>query len=145
MITPIFDLEQPVHQRVLGQLEDDQIIWLASVRPDGRPHNVPVWFLWHEGTVLIFSEERTQKIRNLRHRGAVVLALETRDGGEEIAFFDGTAEISPEPAAAWLPRVGERYATKYADGLRRIGKTLEEMMATYTEVIVVTPTKMTAW
>lgn len=145
MTTPLFDQPPPVHRRVLGQLDDDQIIWLASVRPDGRPHNVPIWFLWHDETVLILSEERTQKIRNLRHSGAVVLSLETGDAGEEVAFFDGTAEISPEPAAAWLPRIGERYAAKYADGLGRQGNTLEQMAVTYTQVIVVTPTKLTAW
>lgn len=144
-MTDLFDSGNAVHRRVIAQLDDDLIIWLTSTRPDGRPHSVPVWFLWHEGRFLIYSEPKTQKIRNLRRRGDVVLALETRDAGEEVAFFDGTAEISAEPASAWLPRIGDAYRAKYAGDDPDRDRILAAMPATYTEVIVVTPTRLTAW
>ena len=45
------------------------------MRADGRPHLVPVWFLWDGETLLIFSEPEKQKVRNLRANGQVSLAL----------------------------------------------------------------------
>jgi hypothetical protein len=31
------------------RLEAEQNIWLSSVQPDGRPHLIPVWFVWRGG------------------------------------------------------------------------------------------------
>ena len=30
--------------RVRRFLETEPVVWMATVRPDGRPHIVPVWF-----------------------------------------------------------------------------------------------------
>lgn len=40
--------------------------WVATVRPDGRPHLTPVWGLWVEGAFYFGSGPRTRKARNLR-------------------------------------------------------------------------------
>ena len=37
------------------RLRTDQIAWLGTVRPDGRPHLVPIWFLWDGESVLFFT------------------------------------------------------------------------------------------
>ena len=50
MSTTIFDMTKPEHQKALGKLQQDQIAWFGSVRPDGRPaHRFRSGFLWHEG------------------------------------------------------------------------------------------------
>ncbi len=144
-MTSVFDDDNAAHQHALRRLREDEIGWLGSVRPDGRPHVAPVWFFWHEGEILIFSEERTQKIRNLHHASNVLLHLDSADEGEDIAIVEGTARISDRPAMEWMPDIGQAYRTKYAGGLAIIGKTLEEMLATYTQVIIITPVKVIAW
>ncbi|HEV2529630.1 MAG TPA: pyridoxamine 5'-phosphate oxidase family protein [Thermomicrobiales bacterium] len=144
-MTMVFNEADPEHQHALRRLQDDEIGWLGSVRPDGRPHTAPVWFFWHDGRILIFSEERTQKIRNLRHAGNVTLNLDSADEGEDIVIVEGTAEISDRPAMDWMPEMGEAYRAKYTNGLAIIGKTLEAMLATYTQVIIITPVKLIAW
>jgi len=30
--------------RILRFLEQEAVVWLATVRPDGSPHLVPTWF-----------------------------------------------------------------------------------------------------
>lgn len=141
MSTTVFDTTNPTHQKALGKLDNDLIAWFGSARPDGRPHTVPVWFLWHDGQVIVLSEEKTQKVRNVRHSEHVVVSLETEGTGADVVILDGTAEISRENATAWIPRIGDRYTTKYADGLAGSGITVDQMAAQYTQVIVVTPTK----
>ena len=145
MTTDVFDQQQPAHQKALAKLAGDQIAWLGSIRPDGRPHNVPVWFLWHEDQAIVFSETKTQKIRNLRHDSHVVLTLESGGDGSDVVILDGTATISDDDTTRWLARIGDAYGTKYAGGLAGLGMDLASMASKFDHVIVITPSKLTAW
>jgi nitroimidazol reductase NimA-like FMN-containing flavoprotein (pyridoxamine 5'-phosphate oxidase superfamily) len=39
--------------------------WIATRRPDGRPHTMPVGVVWDDGTFYLVTGPRTQKGRNL--------------------------------------------------------------------------------
>ena len=43
--------------RIRRFLETEPVVWLSSVRPDGNPHLVPVWFWW-DGEALVADAER---------------------------------------------------------------------------------------
>jgi PPOX class probable F420-dependent enzyme len=58
-------------RHIAQRLLTEPIIWLGTVRPDGRPHNVPVWFAWQDPTILIFSEPKAAKVRNMQRSAAV--------------------------------------------------------------------------
>jgi hypothetical protein len=47
----MLDLSGSQGAHIDARLRHEPIIWLSSVRPDGRPHLVPIWFLW-DGAVL---------------------------------------------------------------------------------------------
>lgn len=123
------------------RLEQETIIWLSTVRPDGRPHLVPVWFLWHEGKILIFSKP-DQKIRNLHANPNVMLALEALDGGEDVVLIEGQASILE---VGQLSPVMASYAHKYAEGLKGLGTSAEQMAAIYNQAILISPTRFNAW
>ena len=63
----MLDLTNPKHAHVEERLRTNRILWLGSVRPDGRPHLVYVFFLWDGKHILIFSQPTSQKIRNVQH------------------------------------------------------------------------------
>src|SRR5690242_9108963 len=97
------DVSQPKDAHIDERLRADVIIWLTSVRPNGRPHSVPVWFLWDGASVLVFSQP-DQKIRNLRANPAVVVALDNTAGGEDVVLFEGEAALlDPGSVAVTLP------------------------------------------
>lgn len=146
MTTPFeFDPGDPVHARSLARLESERIGWLGTVGRDGYPHAVPIWFLWHEGRVLIFSEPRTAKVRDIRENDRVLLHLEAGADGERFTVMKGVAALSPDPASEWLDRVGEAYGQKYRSGLAGLKLTLPEMAARYSVVIEIIPHKLLAW
>jgi PPOX class probable F420-dependent enzyme len=117
------------------RLRAEPIIWLSSVRPDGRPHLVPVWFLWDGAAILIFSKPAAQKVRNLRHNPQVVLALDSADEGEDVVVLEGRAELLADGAPqSTLPE----YAEKYAALMARLGMAVEWHAAEYTQAIRVT-------
>ncbi len=132
------DLANPKDPHVDERLRKNLIIWLSSVRPDGRPHLVPVWFLWDGKNILIFSQPNTQKIRNLRQNTNVILALDDTKDGEDVVMLEGKAEFLNDPAVnPTLPA----YAAKYDSELKSMGYTAEAMAAEYAQAIRITPTR----
>ena len=137
MSQPSLDLSQPKHAHADERLRKDLMIWLATVRPDGRPQLVPVWFLWDGHRILIFSKN-DYKIRNLQNNNRVMLALDDTKGGGDVVMVEGEAALlehgSVTPA---LPAYAEKYAAKFA----QYNWTGELMGQQYTEPISITPTK----
>jgi PPOX class probable F420-dependent enzyme len=64
-------------ERVEARLRHNLIAWLTSVRPDGQPVSVPVWFLVRDdSTILVYSQPGKAKLRNLAGNPRVSLALD---------------------------------------------------------------------
>lgn len=64
--------------RALGQLESADSMatwWLATTRPDGRPHVAGVGAKWVDGTVYVVSGGGTRKSRNLAGNPNCVLSI----------------------------------------------------------------------
>ena len=134
----MLDLTNTREAHVNRRLRDEPILWLASVRPDGRPHLVPVWFLWDGTSILIFSKPNQQKLRNIAHNPRVMLALDTADQGDDVVTLEGVAELLPDGTFdATLPA----YAAKYEALLRRLGMDAPEMASLYSQAVRVTPTR----
>ena len=121
------------------RLRTEPIVWLSTVRPDGRPHLVPVWFLWDGQAILFFSQPRAQKVRNLRHNHQVVLALNADDEGEDVVIVEGEATLLP---AGTVTSALPAFVEKYAQLMARIETTPEAMAASYTQAIQVLPRRV---
>ena len=81
--------------------------WLATVRPDGRPHVMPLGVLWIDGGFFFTSGPGTRKARNLaaEPRCTLTVALDPFD-----VIVEGTAERVTDEAA--LRRVRDVYAAE---------------------------------
>ncbi|WP_431972168.1 TIGR03667 family PPOX class F420-dependent oxidoreductase [Nocardia sp. bgisy134] len=125
-----------VEDRLRGNL----IAWLTTVRPDGRPDSVPVWFLLREDeTILIYSQPSKQKLRNVASNPHVSLGLDVTDIGRDIVRLEGTAELAPDlPPADREPR----YAAKYAERIGAMFGTPAEFAAMFSAALVITPRRL---
>jgi len=54
------DQTKPNNAHVDQRLREEPMIWFTTVRADGRPHTVPVWFWW-DGSSL-YSKLRTSPL-----------------------------------------------------------------------------------
>jgi len=54
------------------RLQTERNIWLATTRPDGRPHLVPIWFVYEAGRFYICTQAQSVKARNLQSNSAVI-------------------------------------------------------------------------
>jgi F420H(2)-dependent biliverdin reductase len=64
---------------LMARLIDDRNVWLATVRPNGRPHLVPTWFVFVDGKFWIGTGAASVKVRNLTANPRAVVSLEDGD------------------------------------------------------------------
>lgn len=86
--------------------------WLATARPDGRPHLMPVWGVW-DGRALWFSDANgSRKVRNLRERPRCSVST---DNAHEPVVLEGDAFVvdDPEQLRQALDLENRKYGTDY--------------------------------
>lgn len=125
---------------VEGRLRDDLIAWLVTVRPSGQPDATPIWFVWQEGKLVMFSKPSQTKLANLAANPRVTVVLDDTRGGGDVARILGTAEHDPSfPAPHEIPA----YVEKYGDHVAGVGfADTEAFGAEYSAPIVITPQKL---
>ena len=133
----ILDPARSEDQHIAERLRANLIVWLTTMRSDGRPHMAAVWFLWEGDTILIFSQPN-QKVRNLRASPSVALALDDTKDGDDAITIEGQAELLP--AGTVTPEY-QPYAAKYAAKLTEMGWSPADMAQAYSQAIRITPTR----
>ena len=94
---PMLDLSESRQAGIAARLQQEEFAYFTTVRPDGRPHTVPVCFVWDGATILIFSPPETTKIRNLRQNPQVSLALDSFGRDNTPVVVEGAAALVNEP------------------------------------------------
>jgi PPOX class probable F420-dependent enzyme len=125
--------------RAACRLENDQIVWLTTVGPDGTPQPSPVWFLWDGDTALIYSQPATPKLRNIERHPRVSLNFNCTPNGGDVVILTGDARVD---SGAAPDRLDAAYAAKYADGIRSIGMTPDTFVQEYSVAIRIRPTSL---
>jgi len=125
---------------VQGRLRANLMAWLTTVRPDGQPDSVPVWFLLRDDeTILIYSQSAKIKLRNIGHNPRVALGLDVTDIGRDIVRIDGTAEHVPGfPPADQVPE----YMVKYAERIGANFGTASRFAELFPEALIITPGRL---
>jgi predicted pyridoxine 5'-phosphate oxidase superfamily flavin-nucleotide-binding protein len=96
------DSPVPAEQR----LDQARNVWLATVRPDGRPHLVPIWFVTDGDRWYICTAPGSIKARNLHSNPRVALALED---GDQPYIVEGLAR----PVALATADIIGKFKAKY--------------------------------
>src|SRR5262249_38551308 len=74
---------------------DRHTCWLATVRPDGRPHVMPLGVLWVDGAFCFTAGAATRKAKNLAHNPHGVITVATHDFD---LILEGTVVKVADPA-----------------------------------------------
>ena len=85
-------------------------IWISTTRPDGRPHAVPVWYIWDGRNIYFISGRNLQKAKNLAHQAWIVVHA---GDGDDVILLEGRAEIVTKREE--MERIDEAYRAKYVD------------------------------
>lgn len=86
--------------------------WVVTSWPDGRPHAMPVWGMWHEGAFWFSSSKPSRKSKNLSADPRCVV---TTEDAENPVVLEGVADLltSPQDLATLLALENAKYSTDY--------------------------------
>ena len=84
---------------------------LATVRPDGRPHIAPIWFILDGDTLIFTTWHTTVKAKNIRQNANVSLCVDDENPPFAYATLEGTATLLDdlEQLKVWATRIAARY------------------------------------
>ncbi len=129
-----FELTEQIERHLI----DDELAWLTTVTPSGRPAPRLVWFIWDGSTITIYSEETAAKLRHIRANDQVTVHFNSAADGGDVVVISGRAELvqdAPLPFHGWS-------TGKYAARIEATGYT-REFLDSYNVAIRVTPER--AW
>jgi PPOX class probable F420-dependent enzyme len=129
-------------ERVDARLRHNLIAWLTSVRPDGQPVSVPVWFLVRDDdTILVYSRPGTAKLRNLAANPKVSLTLDATDLGRNVVRIEGVARSADD-----VPPVDQQpaYLAKYLERIETNFGSSEGFAELFSAALIITPTRLYA-
>ena len=120
----------PDLRRAVARLQREHIVWLATARPEGRPHLVPIWHVWRQDKLYISTGQHSVKMRNILHQPSVTLAL---PDAMDVVLVEGAARPAPELDVELAPDFVEKFEWDFRED------------AEYGGLVQITPTRILAW
>ncbi|HUP76405.1 MAG TPA: pyridoxamine 5'-phosphate oxidase family protein [Acidimicrobiales bacterium] len=115
----------------MARLRDEPNLWLATARPDGRPHLTPIWFVFVDGRFYVCTTSKAVKTRNVTTNGTASVSLES---GNQPMIAEGVARVIERPYPQAVA----------AEFLRKFDWDLDSEPE-YDVLIEVTPTRWLRW
>jgi general stress protein 26 len=93
-------------------LEQAELFWITTVRPDGRPHATPLVAVWADGALHFHTGPEEQKALNLRANPHVLLITGCNqwDGGLDVIVEGEAVRVTDQDV---LERLAQAWATKW--------------------------------
>jgi hypothetical protein len=81
--------------------------WLATVRPDGKPHVMPVWTVWVDGAFYFVAGATTRQRKNLAQHAHCVITVAS--SGLDLVVEGEATKVSDETR---LQQIADAYAVQ---------------------------------
>ncbi|HXD09112.1 MAG TPA: TIGR03667 family PPOX class F420-dependent oxidoreductase [Anaerolineales bacterium] len=137
----MLDLNTKFGRFAKKHIKSEYFAWLITVDSTGTPQPRPVWFIWENDTILLFSQAKAHKIKHIHNNPHVSLHFNSEDdeGEKRLIIITGTATIDTESPSAHKIRA---YLRKYKTGIIGLNATPEQFSNEYSIAIRITPTKL---
>jgi uncharacterized pyridoxamine 5'-phosphate oxidase family protein len=97
-----------------NRLNKTREYWIATTRPDGRPHVMVVWALWMNGCIYFSTGANTVKARNLAQNPHCTMCA---DNAAEAVIVEGVveAERNVDTIRKYVPLYEKKYKFKLGE------------------------------
>jgi len=126
-----FELTEQVKRR----LTTDEVAWLTTVTPSGKPAPRPVWFIWDGTAITIYSMNGAARLEYISGNPQVTVHFDSAGGGDVVVISGRAEVISDAPVPSEFPGL----LAKYESHMQRMGETPEWYDNNYGVAIRVTP------
>ena len=99
---------------VRAYLDEQKVINVASIGPNGRPHLAPLWYFPHEDGVATWTYGTAQKAKNFRRLPEATVLIEDGDSYEKLRGVSLEADVQIVEDTAEVTRIGIALMQRYA-------------------------------
>ena len=124
-------------------LAEANIAKVATIKKDGSPFVVPVWYDWDGKYCYVVGRKKSSWVKNIERDPRVTILIDGADPPYPKVILEGKAEIIGEEAEDWVEIV-KRMAVKYfgpATGISYVEGSLDQPRKT----IRLKPKSITSW
>lgn len=131
-----------INDKVQKRLDQEELIWLTTVRGDGQPQTSLVWFLLENGEILVYSKKDTIRQENVVANPRVSMNLNSDSDGGSVVSIEATARLDPD-----APRASENppYLGKYLERIEGNGWTPDSFSSDYPVPIRFSVDRIRSW
>jgi PPOX class probable F420-dependent enzyme len=124
------------------RMKTELIGWISTCNTNGDLHTVPVWFLYENNYVRIFTAPTSRKIKNLLENYAASFHLNGGELGNVLSFSGRVELINYDPGSHFLP---QPYLDKYAELMCNQNWPQEYLEANFTTEVKIFADKVLSW
>jgi nitroimidazol reductase NimA-like FMN-containing flavoprotein (pyridoxamine 5'-phosphate oxidase superfamily) len=110
-------------ERARELIEQAELFWISTVRPDGRPHVTPLIAVWLDDALYFCTGAEERKARNLAENPSCVLTTGRNDlaDGLDVVVEGEAVNVRDDDrlrrlADAWVSKYGEEWRFEVRDG-----------------------------
>jgi PPOX class probable F420-dependent enzyme len=131
-----FELTEQIERHLIS----DQVAWLTTVTPTGRPAPRPVWFVWDGSAITVYGVNGGAKLRHIAVNDSVSVHFNSTPGGGDVVVISGHARLVPDaPPPSQFPGLLD----KYMPAVESMGRPVQWFDENYRQAIHITPDR--AW
>ena len=95
-------------------LQEERVVTVATIGPNGRPHLMPLWFVAEDAVISAWTFGKSQKVKNLERDPRATLQIEAGDQYQELrgAMLECDVEIVRDVAR--VTAIGAAVMGRYA-------------------------------
>ncbi|MGH2712263.1 MAG: pyridoxamine 5'-phosphate oxidase family protein [Actinomycetota bacterium] len=104
------------HEEIEDYLTTHRMARVATADSSGRPHVVPLWFVWVDGCMFLNSTLGNVTVENAESSGKATAVVDDGETYDELRGVVVTARFSRADDDPRIPRASEAWSNKYMGG-----------------------------
>ncbi len=120
-------------------LERPLVAVMVTLRADGSPHAIPVWYEYRNGEFIVFSSDTFVRVKNLRRDNRAAITISTHEEPYMYVSAEGPVTITPEDVAETGLSISARYMGENAQQF------LDDVLNDHSVVLRLTPERILTW
>ena len=126
-------------EQIAEFLQRPLVAVFVTLRANGSPHAIPIWYEFVGGAFLVFTSSRFQRVKNLERDSRAAITISTHDEPYMYVSAEGPVAITTEDVDETGLSIARRYIGERAEQF------LENVLDENSVVLRLTPERILTW
>ena len=126
-------------EQIAEFLERPLVAVMVTLRADGSPHAIPIWYEYRDGEFIVFTSDTFVRVKNLRRDSRAAITVSNHEAPYMYVSAEGPVSITSDGVAETGLSIARRYMGERGD------RFLEEVLDEHSVLLRLTPERILTW